>query len=114
MLSFHLYLYGPNHGPFSTSFEETAKRLERLTRMFFEQDGSFVWTPESDQQIDGMLYDAQGKLQYVELKGICTLASWRVLLIAIGGDSQNGVVMVIPTRELKDLPTFERAHWPLG
>lgn len=56
--------------------------------MFFEMDGSFVWmdhdsTPAS--QMDGMVYDRQGKLEYVEIKGACNAQQWHTLCQAVCG-----------------------------
>ncbi|MCG8651951.1 MAG: hypothetical protein MI861_19075, partial [Pirellulales bacterium] len=96
-----------------TTFEAAAERLEKLDSLYFEPDGSFVWVAEGgDQQIDGMLYDAAGRLQYVEIRGICQIAVWRQLLAAIGGDFTVAMeVMKLPDRQLQDLQTFERNHW---
>ena len=58
--------------PFAVSFEEASAALERLPRMFVEPDGSFVWVADETTrswQLDGMLYDRDGRLLYVELKG---------------------------------------------
>ncbi|MGC3969544.1 MAG: hypothetical protein QM775_19950 [Pirellulales bacterium] len=62
-------------GPgFPRSFEDAATALERLDRMFFEPDGSFVWVGTSTAgpwQLDGLLADRNGRLLYAELKGRC-------------------------------------------
>ena len=70
------------------SFESLAEILERMPGMFFEMDGSFVWvdhtcTPVS--QMDGMVYDRQGKLEYVEVKGACNAYQWQSLCQAVCG-----------------------------
>ncbi len=115
MCSFHLYLYGPDKGPIDTSFEAAAARLQTLELLHFEPDGSFVWIRgEGKQQIYGMLYDAQGKIQYGELQGKCDNATWRRLVAAICGDcSQSLLVMRLPDRKLQDLQSFEREAWPV-
>jgi hypothetical protein len=66
-------------GGFALSFEDAAAALESLDRLFLEPDGSFVWTGESDDdaypasghrwQLDGELYDRDGRLAYVVVKG---------------------------------------------
>ncbi len=70
--------------------------LERLERMYFEPDGSFVWTGEFDAaeandvaagttwQVDGVLYDRGGRLAYVEIKGGAPLDVLKRLLAAFG------------------------------
>ena len=70
------------------SFESLAEKLGSLPGMFFEMDGSFVWvdhdfTPAS--QMDGMVYDRQGKLEYVEIKGACNAQQWHTLCQAVCG-----------------------------
>lgn len=60
------------------SFEELAAALERIDRCYFEPDGSFVWsgeTPGGRWQLDGMLYDLAGQLQYVDLKAAAPRAA---------------------------------------
>lgn len=75
---------------FPSSFEEVAERLQQFDRMYFEYDGSFVWTGRSDEedsrvtwQLDGMLYDYGGRLQRVELLGACPLPQWQELMRAV-------------------------------
>ncbi|TWT82680.1 hypothetical protein CA13_41430 [Planctomycetes bacterium CA13] len=112
MQPFHVYLYGPSQGPIATSFEDAADRLEQEPRLHFEPDGSFVWSLDAKEQIYGMLYDAQQQLQYVDLQGHCRLEIWQRLIVAIAGESADKCeVMVIPSRELKDLQAFERSKW---
>jgi len=65
---------------FARSFEEVAADLERFERMYFEPDGSFVWVASDGgeagsagrRQLDGMLYDRDGRVRHLELKGSCT------------------------------------------
>ncbi|MFG0260802.1 MAG: hypothetical protein ACF788_00175 [Novipirellula sp. JB048] len=112
MKRFHVYLYGADGNALRSSFEQAASRLERLPKLYFEADGSFVWCPAAAEQVDGMLYDAHGRLQYVDLQGQCSLETWKRLMAAIvGGPAEDCVVMVIPTRELKNLPIFEQSTW---
>jgi len=84
---------------FAISFEEAATALGRLERMFFEPDGSFVWVsgspPRAGWQLDGMLYDRGGRLQYVELKGGVAAGEFDRLLDALGRPAE-GVVFQLP------------------
>ena len=109
MNPFHLYLYGPQKGAIDSSFEAAESRLSALEWLHFEPDGSFVWIhDEGQQQIYGMLYDADGQIQYGELQGKCRLATWRRLIDAIRGDSdQELFVMRLPERRMQDLQNFE-------
>ena len=79
---------------FPVSFEEAGERLERLDRIYFEPDGSFVWVGECPTrdgttrwQLDGMLYDHSGRLHRVELKGTCPRGAWQALLEACGAET---------------------------
>lgn len=70
------------------SFESFAEKLGSMPGMVFEMDGSFVWvdhdfTPAS--QMDGMVYDRLGKLEYVEIKGTCNAQQWHTLCEAVCG-----------------------------
>jgi len=70
------------------SFESLAEILGRMPSMFFEMDGSFVWVDHSftpASQMDGMVYDRQGKLEYVEVKGACNAYQWKSLCQAVCG-----------------------------
>ncbi len=109
MTPFHLYLYGPNQGPIESGFEEAQSRLTQLPLLHFEPDGSFVWIRQSGQeQIYGMLYDAEGKIRYCDLQGKCSRQTWRDLCQAITGGPVEGLeVLRLPERSLQDLQTFE-------
>ena len=96
-------------------------RLESLDGLFFEPDGSFLWRvnvdsgkghPRDCSQVDGMLYDACGQLQYIQLTGKASLSMWRGVVQQIDSNLlQNGVVMDIQTTQLKNVPTFEQITW---
>jgi hypothetical protein len=73
--------------PFLKSFEMASEALAKLERMFLELDGSFVWVSaakETPWQLDGVLYDRNDRLLYVDLKGACTAAAFDGLLAALG------------------------------
>jgi periplasmic divalent cation tolerance protein len=70
-------------GPLKVSFEQLADEMTPWPDMHFEMDGSFVWvSSERDNagaplwQVDGMIYDRNDRVQYVELKGICNKKAW--------------------------------------
>lgn len=110
---FHLYLYGPNRSPLATSFEAAAQRLERLERLHFEPDGSFVWARRQGlEQVFGMLYDAGGQLQYVDLRGRCRRETFAELIAAISGSLGEMSVVQLPEGSLQDLQSFESNLWP--
>ncbi len=86
--------------PFALSFEEAAARLEQLERLFFEPDGSFVWASSQSEpswQVDGNLFDRDGRLLFVDLKGTCPTKEFDRLLSAFGWPAAQVVFQL--TRE---------------
>ncbi len=72
---------------FARSFEDVAADLARLERLFIEPDGSFVWVSSREDvpwQVDGMLYDHQGRVRLVDLKGTCPGDQFDRLLGTLG------------------------------
>ena len=72
---------------FPVTFEQAEAALAALPRLFIEPDGSFVWVADDAQrlwQVDGNLYDRNGRLLYVEVKGSCPAAAFDRLLRAVG------------------------------
>lgn len=124
---FHVYLYGPAGGPLASHFDEVAACLTQLPRLYFEPDGSLVWAGQ-DWQIDGMLYDRGGVLQYADLKGHAPHDRWHELsrrilqpprLPQVGAEGaerndgawQLATVLSIAERALHDLQAFEEITW---
>ncbi len=116
--SFHAYLYGAAGGPLTANFDDLAERLPQIPRLFFELDGSLVWTGP-DWQVDAMIYDRGGVVQYVDIKGRCPRSRWRELVGWLTDDSRNDPtpsvsILSLPDRLLHDLQSFEEAVWPQG
>lgn len=84
MYKFHVNLFGD---PFPGTWEQAAEALEAMPRMIFEPDGSWIWSggagPER-WQIDGHLFDFDGRLQRVELHGFCPREAFDRLLRCFG------------------------------
>lgn len=96
--------------PLGVSFEDATESLARLPRMFIEPDGSFVWVSEhaaSPLQIEGCLYDRDGKLLYVELKGACPRGELERLLRAFGWSATPFVFQLMRQAVYLD----EEAFW---
>ncbi len=73
--------------PFGLSFEEAGAALAQLRRMYFEPDGSFVWTGTQSEprwQVEGNLFDRDGRLLFADLKGACPNEQLDRLLAAFG------------------------------
>ena len=111
--AFHLYLYGHKQGPIGGSFEQAQERMEELTGLFFELDGSFAWMREpGTDEIYGILYDAAGKIQYCDLHGNCQRETLMKLCSAITGGALNHLeALLLP---MHDLQPFERFANELG
>ena len=132
MSPFSIYLYGPLGGPLPVDFETLAERLSALPNMYLEMDGSWVWTGQQAGgrwQLDGMIYDASGKVQYIDLKGSCPLPEWQLLLSncnyrwrekppsdeslpAFPGE--RWAVLRIPEQESWQLEQFEQEIWGIA
>ena len=104
--------------PFAISFEEAGAALEKLERMFFEPDGSFVWTSgagEPNWQIDGNLFDRAGRLQFVDLKGNCPRELFDRLLAAFGWPTMPVMFQLVREAVFLDDAEFRRmAEIPAG
>ncbi len=71
---------------FQQSFEGFVEAVQHWQGMFIELDGSFVWVQRSENrstQVDGMAYDRDGAVEYVELKGDVDIEIWRALCKAL-------------------------------
>jgi hypothetical protein len=68
-------------------FETALARLAALPRLYTEADGTFVWGSAQGEpawQIDGKLFERNGQLLFVDLKGTCPGAKFDRLLSAFG------------------------------
>lgn len=77
------------------TFEAFCEAIAPWPGMYVEPDGSFVWVVEAGQdrmQLDGMIYDRGGAIEYVELKGECGRSIWGRLctLLVSGYDAEDG------------------------
>lgn len=88
-LKFHVNLFG---NPFACTWEEAAAALEVLPRMIFEPDGSWIYSGGVRQdrwQVDGHLFDFDGRLHRVELHGSCPETDLDALLRCFGWPEQE-------------------------
>ena len=96
---------------FDRTFEETAELLGRLERMFIEPDGSFVWVSATDElrwQIDGVLFDRDGCVLYVDLKGSCPSVRLDQLLTVLDWPQSAVMFQLVHEAVFLDEPTFRR------
>ncbi len=110
MKSFHVHLVAADSRDLGTKFEEACAELSSISRLHLEMDGSFVWVGP-DWQLDGMIYDCDDRLRYVELKGSCPLEKWRLLQAILVRSPALGRIICLPEGGLYDLQTFESFTW---
>ncbi len=101
---------------FDISFEQALADLELLPRMFAELDGSFVWGGQVDTehaqmealrwQIDGMLYDRNGHVIRVELKGNAPRHFWKQVLTVFGWPKQPLIAHHVDQQRFVQLTDF--------
>jgi hypothetical protein len=94
---------------FRVSFEEAEAALAQLPRMFIEPDGSFVWVAAESElrwQVDGVLYDRDERLLYVDLKGSCPAAAFDQLLTSLGWPETEVMVQLTRAAVFLDEATF--------
>jgi hypothetical protein len=73
--------------PMPVSFEQAGEALTQLERLFFEPDGSFVWVSSQNEQpwqVDSNVFDRNGHVLFVDLKGACPEQQFDQLLSAFG------------------------------
>jgi hypothetical protein len=73
--------------PLPVSFEQASEALGKLERLYFEPDGSLVWVSSQGEpawQVDGNLFDRDGRLMFVDLKGTCPGEPFDRLISAFG------------------------------
>ena len=94
MYRFHVNIFAdPKEASFAVTWEEAAAALERLPRMIFEPDGSFVVSGDDEAgrrwQVDGHLFDFAGRLHRYELHGYCPVAAFDGLLRCVAWPEQR-------------------------
>jgi hypothetical protein len=91
---FHVNIFAdPKETSFAVTWEEAAAALERLPRMIFEPDGSFVVSGDDETgrrwQVDGHLFDFTGRLYRCELHGHCPVEAFDGLLRCLAWPEQR-------------------------
>ena len=113
-LQFQLHLLAdPPDALMNLTFESLAERLQVFDRMYFEMDGSFVWTGDAPGpwQVDGMVYDIGQQIQRVEIKGHCDLSQWHKLLQALGYPDQPLTAYDLQSAQFQSIPQLEARLW---
>jgi hypothetical protein len=112
MNQFHVNLLAlPEGASFGLTWEEAAAALQRLPRMIFELDGSFVIlgiAAARRWQVDGHLFDFNGQLHRVELRGTCPPEALDELLRCVGWPEQKVIFEVVKEGVCLDEAAFRQ------
>jgi hypothetical protein len=99
--------------PFGITFEEASERLSQLPRLFIEPDGSFFWGSAAGElpawQLDGNLFDRNGRLVFVDLRGSCPTKEFDRLLGVFGWPQTPLVFQLV--REALPLDEADFRRW---
>lgn len=98
-------------GGFPATFEEVEAAYSRESRMFFEPDGSFVWRSSAEEtpwQLDGLVFDRDGRVRYVELMGTCPAERLETLLAPLGWPRQAVLFQLLQEAVFLAEPEFRR------
>ena len=100
--------------PLDVSFEALVAKLAEFPRMFVELDGSFVWRGTMDDhvwQIDGLIHDQGGRVQYVEVKGTATWDAWIAFTNLLAEQRDRLVVNLVDRGVVTWVSEIERILW---
>ena len=99
---------------FDVSFDKLFESLQEFERLFIELDGSFVWRGTSDDsrwQIDGVVFEKDDRVWYVELKGYCDHQSFNKLVCCLAGNESSCIVQSITEGTVVSGREFIRLNW---
>lgn len=95
----------------AVSFEEAIDCLSHLERMYAEPDGSFVWVSPREGlswQVDGNVFDRDGRVVLVDMKGSCLPADFDRLLACFGWPAEPLVFQLVRSAVFLEEPVFRR------
>lgn len=92
----------PRTGFFGCSFEAWMQQMLARSGVYAEGDGSWSWTSTDKNErnapawrMEGMIYDRDGRLFYVDVQGQCTLAAWQDLVGALDIPPQSSLAICV-------------------
>lgn len=106
--------------PLTVGFDQACTALGVLERMYIEPDGAFVWASPREGpawQVDGNLFDREGRVLLVDLKGSCPACEFDRLLEACGWPGQPVMMQLVRAAVFLAEDTFRRhasARWTVG
>jgi hypothetical protein len=84
--------------PMAVGFDDALARLAGLARMYAEPDGSFVWASPREGlswQVDGNLFDKDGRVLLADMKGSCPPVEFDLLLRCFGWPEQKLMMQLV-------------------
>lgn len=97
--------------PMAVGFDDALARLSAIERLYAEPDGSLVWTSPREGlrwQVDGNLFERDGRVLLVDLKGTCPPAAFDRLLAAFDWPRQGVMMELVQAGVFLDEETFRR------
>jgi len=97
--------------PMTIEFDDAIRQLAGLERMYAEPDGSFVWTSTREGlswQVDGNLFEKDGRVLLVDMKGGCPPAEFDRLLGCFGWPGEAVMMQLVRPAVFLDEATFRR------
>ena len=96
---------------FARTFEQVTADLGLLERMYVEPDGSFVWVSgrqDRGWQVDGVVYDHQDRVRFVDVSGSCPSDQFDRLLAVLGWPAEPMMFQLTREAVLLDEAEFRR------
>ena len=97
--------------PMAVGFDDALARLAAIERLYAEPDGAIVWTSPREGlrwQVDGNLFERDGRVLLVDLKGSCPPAAFDRLLAAFDWPRQGVMMELVQAGVFLDEETFRR------
>ncbi len=97
--------------PLAITFEDAVECLSRLERMYAEPDGSFVWVSSREGlswQVDGNLFDREGRVVLVDMKGSCPPDDFDRLLACFGWPAERLLFQLVRPAVFLEEASFRR------
>ena len=97
--------------PLAISFDEAIDHLSQLERMYAEPDGSFVWVSAREGlswQVDGNVFDRDGRVVLVDMKGSCPPEEFDRLLACFGWPGEPVLFQLVRPAVFLEESVFRR------
>lgn len=98
--------------PLGFEFDGVCERLAANACCQVELDGAFVFRDSEGRQIDGMIYDLAGKIQYIELLCEANRLRWQEVTETIAPASRDALCLqVLPNGWVTTVEQIDQS-WP--